>query len=118
MVIRKMLNVPPPPPDMPGPFAMADRGKLEKLFESAGFSDMRIEPKTARFSWTSAENHTQWIKDVASPIKAMLDGQPTERQTEVWEAVTEAARAYAADDGSIVTENQTICISATKPPVR
>ncbi|MFQ5433170.1 MAG: class I SAM-dependent methyltransferase [Nitrospinota bacterium] len=114
MVIRKMLNAPPPHPDTPGPFAMADRGKLITVFESAGFNDVRIEPKTVKFSWTSAEDHTQWIKDVASPIKAMLDGEPPERRAEVWDAVTEAARAYAADDGSIAIDNQTICISAAK----
>jgi len=113
-VIMKMLNEEPPPPDMPGPFAMADRGKLARVFESAGFSDLKIEQKPVTFSWASAEEHTQWIKDVASPIKAMLADKPEDVQTKVWDAVTEAARAYAADDGSIVIDNQSVCISAAK----
>ena len=113
-VIMKMLNTPPPEPGTPGPFAMADMDKLKILFESAGFSDLKIEPKMVEFSWTSAEEHTQWIKDIASPMKAMLADKPEDVQTTVWNAVTEAAKAYEADDGSIVTQNQTICISATR----
>ena len=112
--ILKFLNASPPPPGTPGPFAMADRDKLAAVFESAGFSDLNIESKTVTFSWASAEDHTQWIKDIASPMKAMLADKPEDVQKKGWEAVTEAARAYEADDGSIVTENQSICISATK----
>jgi ubiquinone/menaquinone biosynthesis C-methylase UbiE len=112
--ILKTLNAEPPPPGMPGPFALADREKLAAVFESAGFSDLKIEPKTVTFSWVSAEEYTQWIKDIASPIKAMLADQPEDIQKKGWDAVTEAARKYAAEDGSVVIDNQTICISATK----
>ena len=112
--ILKFLNASPPPPGMPGPFALADKEKLAAVFESAGFSDLEIESKTVTFSWASAEEYTQWIKDIASPIKAMLADKPEDIQKKGWDAVTEAARAYEADDGSVVIDNQSICITATK----
>src|SRR5213079_835753 len=33
---------PPPPPDAPGPFALADRTRLETLLSRAGFRDVAL----------------------------------------------------------------------------
>lgn len=113
-VISKRLNAPPPPPGMPGPFAMADTGKLERIFKGAGFRDIQIESRPVTFAFSSPADFTQFIKDVASPIKAMLDGETEERQAQVWAAVTDAVKEYAAPDGGVSMENQSICVTASR----
>jgi SAM-dependent methyltransferase len=43
--IRDLLpETPPPAPDAPGPFGLADRDRLQAILASAGFGDIRISP--------------------------------------------------------------------------
>ena len=44
--IRSLLpEVPPPPPDAPGPFAFANKDRLARILLQAGFADIVIEPR-------------------------------------------------------------------------
>lgn len=38
--------LPPPDPEAPGPFSMADRGRIERILHDGGWSDIEIEPFT------------------------------------------------------------------------
>ncbi|MDQ3834559.1 MAG: methyltransferase domain-containing protein [Actinomycetota bacterium] len=50
-VVTRELGVPPPPPEVPGPFSLADRGRLEQLFAQTGFAEVRTESKTVSFDF-------------------------------------------------------------------
>jgi SAM-dependent methyltransferase len=41
-VLSAGRDVPPPPPDAPGPFALSDPGRMRDLLTSAGFVDVRL----------------------------------------------------------------------------
>jgi SAM-dependent methyltransferase len=42
---------PPVPPEAPGPFAYADRGRIERILAGAGFADVAVRPHDAQLGW-------------------------------------------------------------------
>jgi enediyne biosynthesis protein CalE5 len=99
------LEVPPPAPGTPGPLSRPTREALGGLLEAAGFSDVEVEETDVTFEWQSPEEFTVFIKEIAPPINAMIDPHPQEVQDETWEAITEAIRQAAGDDGPVKLSN-------------
>jgi ubiquinone/menaquinone biosynthesis C-methylase UbiE len=113
-MVRQQLQTPPPPADVPGPFSLAETGRLAQALTRAGFTDIRSEPLTVTFAWPTAEDYTRFQQDIAAPITALLDKEPPERRAAVWQAVTEAARQHADPDGYVRMANEAICVSARR----
>lgn len=113
-VIGEQVQAPPPPPDMPSPFALADRDALRRLFEQAGFREVSIEPVNVTFSLPSAEAYTAFTQDIAAPVVAMVEEQPADRQAEIWEMLTEAVRRFETEDGGIELENEALCVAGRR----
>ena len=109
-VIRRELQLPPPPPGTPGPFSLADASRLKETFERAGFSRVRTERLAVTLEMTSAEEFVSMRRDVAAPIRAMVAEEPPERQEEIWQAVADAMRPYGATDGMLRVENDAILV--------
>jgi SAM-dependent methyltransferase len=99
------LEVPPPPPGTPGPLSRPTHEALGGLLEAAGFSDVEVEEADVSFEWSSPEEFTTFIREIAPPISAMIDPHPPEVQEETWAAITEAIRQLAADDGKVRLSN-------------
>jgi enediyne biosynthesis protein CalE5 len=99
------LQVPPPPPGTPGPLSRPTPEALGGLLEAGGFSDVEVEEANVSFEWRSPEEFTTFVKEIAPPIRAMIDPHPPEVQEETWAAITEATRQVAADDGAVRLSN-------------
>jgi SAM-dependent methyltransferase len=113
-VIRAELGLPPPPTGIPGPFALADTDQLVGLVEAAGFTEVEAGTVTATYETGSPELATRWLRAVAPPITALVDGQPPEVQERVWAKVTRAWAPYATVDGRVRLENQAVWVTATR----
>jgi enediyne biosynthesis protein CalE5 len=95
------LQVPPPPPGTPGPLSRPTPEALAALLEAGGFSDVKVEEADVTMDWSSPEEFTTFIREIAPPITAMIDPHPKKVQEETWAAITEATRQAAADDGTV-----------------
>jgi SAM-dependent methyltransferase len=95
------LDAEPPPPGTPGPLSRPTPEALGGLLEGGGFSDIEVEDAEVTMEWESAEEFTTFVKEIAPPIRAIIDPHPQEVQDETWDAITEAVRAKAAEDGTI-----------------
>ena len=111
--VRRELNLPPPPPDLP-PFNLSDSEKLRNLFAQAGFHDVKTENISATFRFNSAEDFTNFNKAITAPVIALLNGQTADKQKQVWQAITDAAKSYADSAGRVSFDNQVICCSGTR----
>ncbi len=109
-VVRRILQLPPPPAGTPGLFSLADSTALEQALTRAGFADVRSERLTVTREFASAEAYVRFLQDINAPLKAILANQPAQRQAEVWQAIGEAAQQYATADGSIRMLNEAICV--------
>ncbi len=113
-VMQRLFQPPPPPAGAPGPFALADTSVLEKGLADAGFTDIRTERMTVTIEFPSAQDYTEFIRDVVPPVRAMLASQPEEKQAEAWRAVAEAAGQFTGADGVVRMPNETILVAARR----
>ena len=111
-VLQQMFQLPQPPAGAPGPFALADPSVLEEGLADVGFNDIRTERITVTIEFPSATEYTDFIGDVAAPVRAMLASQPAEKQAEAWRAIADAAGQFAGADGVVRMPNETILVAA------
>lgn len=103
--VMKRLDVPPPPPGTPGPLSRPTPEALTELLESGGFSGVEVEEVQVVMEWSSAEEFTTYIREIAPPVTALLEPYPEEVQKQTWVAITDSAREQAGDDGALKLSN-------------
>jgi hypothetical protein len=104
-VIMERLGTPPPPPGAPGPLSRPTHEALAQLLLDGGFSDVEVEDADVTYEFASPEEYTLFTRDLAAPIRAVLQSHPEEVQEEVWASVAEAVRPQARDDGTLALSN-------------
>ncbi len=108
VVAMRELQVPPPPPGMPGPFRLADPQYLEHLLTQAGFTQVHTEAMMLTFEWASSKELVRFHQDILTQLNALLSKYPVERQAEVWQAIEEALGQFTTPDGTCRIENEVI----------
>ena len=90
----------PPKPDAPGPFAFADRTRVEKILSDAGFSDIAIEPFDANMwiSDTGIEGGVDFSTRLG-PAGAVLREQSEDVARAAREAVRRVLAPFVGQDG-------------------
>jgi hypothetical protein len=69
---------------------------------------------SATYEPGSPELATRWLRTVAPPITALVDGQPPEVRERVWAKVTRAWAPYATADGRVRLESQALWVTGTR----
>jgi ubiquinone/menaquinone biosynthesis C-methylase UbiE len=102
------LGLPAPPPGTPGPMSRPTADAIGGLLEGGGFTGIEVAELVATFELDSAEEYTEYTKAIVAPLVAIISHQPEDVQKETWDAITEAAREAAGDDGRIKLSNQVL----------
>lgn len=115
-ILLKETNSPPPPPNVPGPFSLADEKLLKEYFNRSGFKDVTIERQDMMFNFNSPEEFTNFVCETASPVQVMLSNQSEERRKEILNAIAKAVADNYVDKNSdsISIRNEAVCIVGTK----
>ncbi len=95
---------PPPPPDAPGPFAFADRDKVEALLRTAGFQDVQLESvreDLAIAAGASLDQAVDFLLQMGPTAQMLRDTDPKLLDT-VRSSIREALAPYATDRGLIM----------------
>jgi len=100
-IIRKRLSLPPPPPDAPGLFALADPKKLERLFRDAGYRDFSLVSVAAPQRLDSAKQHVAFLREASRALIEMMEAVPPEMQHNIWEEIERAAAVFEGADGFV-----------------
>jgi ubiquinone/menaquinone biosynthesis C-methylase UbiE len=102
------------------PFSLANINIVNNALVEAGFKDIHTEYLNITFEFLSAEDYTDFAKQIIAPIHNLLANETENRKEEIWKAVTEeVARRYYIDDnnstGSVVRmDNECIIIVGRK----
>ncbi len=113
-VIRRLLDLPPPPADRPGLFALADPQRLHEVVTAAGFAEVELGTATAVFEFASPDEATRFMRDCAPPVTALVESEPLEVRERIWQRVTdEAWEPYVGDDGRVRLPNVAHCVTAS-----
>jgi SAM-dependent methyltransferase len=107
-VAMRVLQVPAPPPQLPGPFSPADSHRLEQLLTEAGFSAVQTESMLVTLEWASVDDYLRFLQAILTGLNAMLAKSPVEQQAEVWRAIAQAAEQSTTPDGWCRTENEVL----------
>ena len=114
-VITQYIEVPTPPPGMPGPFSLSDIGVLEQALAQVGFSEVRSESFELHLEFASASDYTRFIQAISPSINALLASQRAEQQERIWQAIQETVQErYGSADGKMRMPTETICIVARR----
>jgi ubiquinone/menaquinone biosynthesis C-methylase UbiE len=113
-VVRRLANLPPPPPDALEPTRLADPSRLTGIMRQAGFADVAVERIPVTFEYESAAAFTEFRYEVSAPFRALVNQMTPELRQRVFDGITEAASAYVGTDGKMRTVNETIVFSARR----
>jgi len=112
-VVRKVFELPPPPPDVPSLFSLASPCVLEQAFKNAGFESIRFSKIKVTTNLKSTDAYIDMLKDVCAPVVTLIAERTPEKQNEVWEAISDVAHEFVKDNG-VCMSNETICIVGEK----
>ena len=109
-------------PEILSPFSLANIDIVNNALVEVGFKDIHNEYLNITFEFLSAEDYTDFAKQIIAPIHILLANETEKRKEEIWKAVTEkVARRYYSDDdnnnstGSVVRmDNECIVIVGRK----
>jgi enediyne biosynthesis protein CalE5 len=103
--VLQHLEVPPPPPGIPGPLSRPTPEAIGGLLEGGGFSDVQVEETNVTFEWESPEEFTTFVKEIAPAISSLIAPHPPDVQKATLGAITEAIREHAGEDGAVRLSN-------------
>ena len=90
-------DLPAPPPQAPGPFALADPGRVRQLLTRAGFTGIEIDPMQAPI-WFGA--HPGDAHEFALGLLGwMLEGLDEDRRAQALAALRATVTAHSTPDG-------------------
>jgi hypothetical protein len=98
-VLESQGHIPPPDPDAPSAFAMADPGYIRELVMGAGFAEPEIEEVTFRWPFSDRDAYWRYVTDTSASSSPILRVLSPEVQNEVREQVHELARPYQSGEG-------------------
>lgn len=86
---------PPTEPDAPGPFAFADRARIERILSDAGFGDIVVRPFDAQLPFgESVDEAVRHITEFG-PVSRMLTGATDEQKAGAARALRSALAPFA-----------------------
>jgi len=101
----RTLGVDPPPPGTPGPLSRPTPEALGGLLAGGGFSDVKVEETEVSFKWESAHEFVDIVKDTVPPLVALIAKQAPDDPGRAWDAILEAVKERASDDGTVTFSN-------------
>lgn len=109
--IRRIANLPPPPPGALDPTRLADRSMLSGALERAGFAQIAIETMMVPFRFRSPDEFADFRTEMGR-AGAMMARLTPEQRAEVRAELIRASSRFRAADGALVLPSETIIFSA------
>jgi SAM-dependent methyltransferase len=98
-VLESQGHIPPPDPEAPTAFAMADPERIRELVVGASFAEPDIEEVTFRWPFAEQDAYWRYLTETAASASPVLRSLPPEEQDKVREQVHEAARPFRSGEG-------------------
>ena len=98
-VLGELGHIPPPDPEAPGPFFMADTGRIRELVMGAGFAEPAIEEVSFRRQFVDQNAYWRFLIETSATTSPVLRSLTPEAQDTVRERVHEMARPFHSGEG-------------------
>jgi SAM-dependent methyltransferase len=91
----------PPDPSVPGPFSMAQDGRLAEVLEDTGFIDVEVAPISLERHYAGAQEIVAESANCSPSFSVTYNGLSEGQKAEVAAHMIAAAAPYIAADGSV-----------------
>jgi len=98
-VLVELDHIPPPDPEAPGAFVMADPGRIRELVVGAGFAEPEIEEVPFRWWFADQEAYWRFLTETAASFSPVLRALSPEALNTVRERVHEEVRPFHSGEG-------------------
>ena len=102
-VIAKALvergHLPPPDPQPPGIFSLANEERLRALLEDAGFTEVRTRELPVRAGFADVDEYLEIVTDTAGPLAMALRELPDDERDAIRARVEQAFAPFAGAGG-------------------
>jgi ubiquinone/menaquinone biosynthesis C-methylase UbiE len=92
-------DAPPPDPEAPGIFALADPGRLRSLVEAADFGAPELEEVEVSYRFDDFDAYWRFILDLAGAIALVLREMPEEGRAAVRASVERMMKDFSTGEG-------------------
>jgi SAM-dependent methyltransferase len=97
--VSAQIGRPVPPPGVPGPFALADAGRLAALLSGAGLAEVSVSELSVPLRAASFEEWWERTSALASPLATVLASLPEPAAQALGARLREATRVYGTPTG-------------------
>jgi SAM-dependent methyltransferase len=111
-VVSAHTGAPVPPPGIPGPFALGDAAALGRLFDDAGWADVRVGALSVPLRTASFDVWWERTTALAGPLSAILAAMPEESVAALRERARAAVRPYETASGGLDFPGETLIAAA------
>jgi SAM-dependent methyltransferase len=112
--IAAHLQAPPPPPDAPGLWSLADETRLRAALEGAGFESITVEALDASVEFDSAKQWIETTRRLAGPLRALFSSLDEDAREAIEQRMLEAAKPYEQPDGRVCMPERMLLASARR----
>ena len=92
-------HIPPPEPEGPGIFSLADPERARELLARAGFTDVRTEEVPVTFAVADIDEYLRFVADTAGAIAIAVRGLPDGERRSIAAELEPACAAFATARG-------------------
>ena len=108
------LGVEVPPPGVPGPFSLADPGRLAALLRDAGFEAVAVDEVELPFRAASAEDWWAVVPSLAGPLAQLLSALPPPTARAIHDRAVAAIAPFATPEGEVVATGRALVASGAR----
>jgi ubiquinone/menaquinone biosynthesis C-methylase UbiE len=109
-VLVELGHIPPPDPEAPGAFAMADPERVRQLVVGAGFAEPEIEEVYFRWAFADQDAYWHYLTQTSASTSPILRALPSEAQDTIRKRVHQVAWAFYSGEGYAFPA---VCLNAT-----
>lgn len=100
-IIRRIAELPPPAPGLPGPFSMGSPGVAEAAYLAAGLVDVTVTTVPSPVRMASAAQCVQFERESFGALHQMLSGVDDAARAAAWAEIEETLAQYEGPDGFV-----------------
>lgn len=103
----------PPPPGLPGPFALADREAIVELLATAGFADIAVDAVDLTFTFADVDSAWEHQRDLSPTIAQLTRDLAPADHYRLRDAFDARLAPFTAEDGAVAVPGRTLVAVAT-----
>lgn len=112
--IMRQLDAPPPPPDAPGLWALADENRLRRLLTDAALQIDRLETIDDHVEYDSTEGWLEVTGRLAGPVRVLLANLDDDGRAAITSAIAEEAEQYRQPNGKLAVPERMVVALARR----